>query len=150
MSHLQVYMPQSRWETVILLPVLALIILRHCLLLFLGPVPTKPQLKQHLLQIWMPANPLNFKSPQGQQETWSLAKFFSANAAYVEILQKEVKQIFNSSIGCGADMQSMYHTEFIDQDAMQCNQCIERCAKYKFNMVWQSVIDSITRSSQCT
>ncbi|KAA0988079.1 OmpA family protein, partial [Pseudonocardia sp. EV170527-09] len=45
-------------------------------------------------------------------------QIFSANAAYVEILQKEVKQIFNNSIGCGADMQSMYHTEFIDQDAI--------------------------------
>jgi OmpA-OmpF porin, OOP family len=39
------------------------------------------------------------------------------NLQYVEILQKEVKQIFPSNKhGCGAATDAMYHTEFVDQD----------------------------------
>lgn len=35
---------------------------------------------------------------------------------YMDILQKEVKQTFNNPTGCGADSNSMYGTEFMDQD----------------------------------
>lgn len=35
---------------------------------------------------------------------------------YMQILQNEVKQIFNQNNGCGADGNAMYGTEFMDQD----------------------------------
>jgi len=40
------------------------------------------------------------------------------NASYLDILQKEVKRIFNHPIGCGALTDGAYHTQFIDQDAI--------------------------------
>lgn len=36
----------------------------------------------------------------------------------MEILQKEVKQIFNHPTGCGAENYANYHSEFIDQDVI--------------------------------
>lgn len=40
------------------------------------------------------------------------------NPQYMEILQKEIKQIFNYNIGCGALTSEIYHSEFIDQDTI--------------------------------
>lgn len=38
------------------------------------------------------------------------------NPKYMDILQKEVKQIFNNPTGCGADSNPMYGNNFADQD----------------------------------
>ncbi|MFI9458534.1 OmpA family protein [Acinetobacter sp. NPDC052428] len=40
------------------------------------------------------------------------------NPQYMEILQNEIKQIFNYNIGCGALSSEIYHSEFIDQDTI--------------------------------
>ena len=40
------------------------------------------------------------------------------NPQYMEILQNEIKQIFNYNIGCGALSSEVYHSEFIDQDTI--------------------------------
>lgn len=40
------------------------------------------------------------------------------NPQYMEILQSEIKQIFNYNIGCGALSSEVYHSEFIDQDTI--------------------------------
>ncbi|MDH5818823.1 OmpA family protein [Acinetobacter pseudolwoffii] len=40
------------------------------------------------------------------------------NPQYMEILQNEIKQIFNYNIGCGALSSDVYHSEFIDQDTI--------------------------------
>ncbi|KGH47812.1 membrane protein [Acinetobacter idrijaensis] len=40
------------------------------------------------------------------------------NLQYMEILQNEIKQIFNYNIGCGALSSEVYHSEFIDQDTI--------------------------------
>ena len=40
------------------------------------------------------------------------------NPQYMEILQNEIKQIFNYNIGCGALSSKVYHSEFIDQDTI--------------------------------
>ena len=40
------------------------------------------------------------------------------NPQYMEILQNEIKQIFNYNIGCGSLSSEVYHSEFIDQDTI--------------------------------
>src|SRR5690606_34992598 len=40
------------------------------------------------------------------------------NPQYMQILQTEIKQIFNYNIGCGALSSEVYHSEFIDQDSI--------------------------------
>ncbi len=40
------------------------------------------------------------------------------NSSYIDILQQQVKQIFNSPLGCGAAAEASYHTEYTDQDAI--------------------------------
>ena len=40
------------------------------------------------------------------------------NANYVGILQKEVKQIFNTTRDCGIETDAQYHGEFVDQDTI--------------------------------
>ncbi len=50
------------------------------------------------------SQPAKFQITTGATGDLVTCQIFSANAAYVEILQKEVKQIFNNSIGCGADI----------------------------------------------
>ncbi|WP_216934342.1 MULTISPECIES: OmpA family protein [unclassified Acinetobacter] len=40
------------------------------------------------------------------------------NPQYMEILQNEIKQIFNYNIGCGALSSDVYHSEFVDQDTI--------------------------------
>ena len=40
------------------------------------------------------------------------------NPQYMQILQDEIKQIFNYNIGCGALSSDVYHSEFIDQDTI--------------------------------
>ncbi len=45
-------------------------------------------------------------------------QLYSGNASYIDILQKEIKQIFNHHMGCGAETNANYHTEFIDQAAI--------------------------------
>lgn len=40
------------------------------------------------------------------------------NPQYMEILQNEIKQIFNYNIGCGALSNEVYHSEFTDQDTI--------------------------------
>ena len=45
-------------------------------------------------------------------------QLYSGNASYINILQQEIKQIFNHTMGCGVESNANYHTEFIDQDAI--------------------------------
>ncbi|RDC52046.1 OmpA family protein [Acinetobacter sp. RIT592] len=40
------------------------------------------------------------------------------NLQFMEILQNEIKQIFNYNIGCGALSSEVYHSEFTDQDTI--------------------------------
>ena len=40
------------------------------------------------------------------------------NPQYMEILQNEIKQIFNYNIGCGTLSSDAYHSEFTDQDTI--------------------------------
>lgn len=40
------------------------------------------------------------------------------NPQYMEILQNEIKQIFNYNMGCGALSSEIYHSEFTDQDTI--------------------------------
>jgi len=45
-------------------------------------------------------------------------QLYSGNASYIDILQQQIKQIFNHNIGCGVENNTRYHSEFIDQDAI--------------------------------
>lgn len=40
------------------------------------------------------------------------------NQSYIDILQQQIKLIFNHPIGCGALAEASYHTVYIDQDAI--------------------------------
>ena len=101
-----------------LLPVLALIIFAALFAFIFRACTDKATTETAPAANMNASQPAKFQITTGATGDLITCQIFSANAAYVEILQKEVKQIFNNSIGCGADMQSMYHTEFIDQDAI--------------------------------
>lgn len=66
------------------------------------------------------------------------------NASYLEILQKEVKQIFNYPIGCGALTDSAYHTQFIDQDVIPS---VLRLVKGRSNISLQWIGDQLSIQS---
>lgn len=62
--------------------------------------------------------PAMFQISMGHQGELVTCRIYSGDLNYIEILQGQVKQIFNHANGCGADHQSKYHQTFINQDAL--------------------------------
>jgi OmpA-OmpF porin, OOP family len=64
------------------------------------------------------SEPAKLQLSTGSTGDLTTCQLYSGNASYIDILQKEIKQIFNHNIGCGIESNPSYHTEFIDQDAI--------------------------------
>ncbi|TCB51483.1 OmpA family protein [Acinetobacter sp. ANC 4779] len=64
------------------------------------------------------SEPAKLQLSTGSTGDLTTCQLYSGNASYLDILQKEIKQIFNHNIGCGVETNVSYHTEFIDQDAI--------------------------------
>lgn len=64
------------------------------------------------------SEPAKLQLSTGSTGDLTTCQLYSGNASYIDILQKEIKQIFNHNIGCGVETNASYHTEFIDQDAI--------------------------------
>lgn len=63
-------------------------------------------------------NPAILKISTGSQGEIVNCQVQMNDPKYMQILQNEIKQIFNYSIGCGAVANENYHSEFIDQDTI--------------------------------
>ncbi|WP_407303276.1 OmpA family protein [Acinetobacter sp.] len=64
------------------------------------------------------SEPAKLQLSTGSTGDLTTCQLYSGNASYSDILQKEIKQIFNHNIGCGVETNAKYHNEFIDQDAI--------------------------------
>ena len=64
------------------------------------------------------SEPAKLQLSTGASGDLTTCQLYSGNANYINILQQEIKQIFNHNMGCGAESNANYHTEFIDQDAI--------------------------------
>lgn len=64
------------------------------------------------------SEPAKLQLSTGSTGDLTTCQLYSGNASYIDILQKEIKQIFNHNNGCGVETNASYHTEFIDQDAI--------------------------------
>ncbi|OAL81657.1 hypothetical protein AY606_02715 [Acinetobacter sp. SFB] len=64
------------------------------------------------------SEPAKLQLSTGSTGDLTTCQLYSGNASYIDILQKEIKQIFNHNIGCGVETNASYHTEFIAQDAI--------------------------------
>ncbi|TCB55903.1 OmpA family protein [Acinetobacter terrestris] len=103
-----------------LLPLIAFIILAALLALMFKACSDKKETE--------PANgvsaqtatsePAKLQLSTGSTGDLTTCQLYSGNASYIDILQKDIKQIFNHNIGCGVETNASYHTEFIDQDAI--------------------------------
>ncbi|NNH35550.1 OmpA family protein [Acinetobacter sp. NIPH 2377] len=103
-----------------LLPLIAFIILAALLALMFKACTDKKETEP---ASGVPAQTATSESAKLQLSTGSTGdlttcQLYSGNASYIDILQKDIKQIFNHNIGCGVETNASYHTEFIDQDAI--------------------------------
>ncbi|MGB9191627.1 MULTISPECIES: OmpA family protein [unclassified Acinetobacter] len=64
------------------------------------------------------SEPAKLQLSTGSTGDLTTCQLYSGNANYIEILQQEIKQIFNHNTGCGVENNSRYHSEFIDQDVI--------------------------------
>ncbi|MCG2609290.1 OmpA family protein [Acinetobacter sp. SM34] len=64
------------------------------------------------------SEPAKLQLSTGATGDLTSCQLYSGNANYIDILQNEIKQIFNHPIGCGVENNARYHSEFIDQDVI--------------------------------
>ncbi|MFH7764484.1 OmpA family protein [Acinetobacter sp. BSP-28] len=64
------------------------------------------------------SEPAKLQLSTGSTGDLTTCQLYSGNANYIDILQQEIKQIFNHNTGCGVENNSRYHSEFIDQDVI--------------------------------
>jgi len=117
-SPTSVYSSKSEEKRSFLLPVFALIILAALFAFIFRTCTDKPDSEITPANNVSASQPAKFQITTGATGDLVTCQILSGNASYVEILQKEVKQTFNNSIGCGVDTQNIYHTAFIDQDVI--------------------------------
>lgn len=62
--------------------------------------------------------PAMFQISMGHQGELVTCRIYSGDLQYIDILQAEVKRIFNHVNGCGAEHHSQYQQSFVNQDAL--------------------------------
>lgn len=113
------YREEEKKKTGFLLPLIAFIILAALLALIFKACSDKTETEPTSMATQTAASePAKLQLSTGATGDLTTCQLYSGNAGYIDILQKEIKQIFNHNIGCGAETTESYHTEFIDQDAI--------------------------------
>ena len=103
-----------------LLPLIAFIILAALLALMFKACSDKKETEpaSGVATQTATSEPAKLQLSTGSTGDLTTCQLYSGNASYIDILQKDIKQIFNHNIGCGVETNASYHTEFIDQDAI--------------------------------
>ncbi|OTG66170.1 hypothetical protein B9T25_10195 [Acinetobacter sp. ANC 4470] len=101
-----------------LLPLIAFIILAALLALMFKACSTKKEPVSTPVSTQAASEPAKLQLSTGSTGDLTTCQLYSGNASYIDILQKNIKQIFNHNTGCGVETNANYHTEFIDQDAI--------------------------------
>lgn len=103
-----------------LLPLIAFIILAVLLALIFRACSGKKETESvgGLATQTTSSEPAKLQLSTGAAGYLTTCQLYSGNANYINILQQEIKQIFNHTMGCGVESNANYHTEFIDQDAI--------------------------------
>lgn len=110
---------EEKKKTGFLLPLIALIILAALLALIFRACSDKKETEPTTMATQTAASePAKLQLSTGATGDLTTCQLYSGNASYVDILQQNIKQIFNHNLGCGAETTANYHTEFIDQDAI--------------------------------
>lgn len=113
--------PPEKQKSGWLLPLIALIILGLLVSLFLRYCNNKDQSAVNNDPTAMTnanAQPAFFQLNTNAAGDLVTCQARIGNPTFVENIQKEVKQLFNHSIGCGIDSSQQYHAELIDQNAL--------------------------------
>lgn len=111
---------EEKKKSKFLLPLIAFIVLAALLALMFKACSDKKQTEP---ASGVPAQtatsePARLQLSTGSTGDLTTCQLYSGNASYIDILQKEIKQIFNHNNGCGVETNASYHTEFVDQDAI--------------------------------
>lgn len=141
--------PEEEKKGGFLLPLIAfLILLGLCLFLFKACSQ-----KESDAQISEATPVVNATQPATLQLSTSstgdlvTCQILANNPSYMDILQNEVKQIFNHNIGCGASDSAQYAGEFIDQDSIPSVLKIVKGVP-NINLVWKGDQLSIQGGTQ--
>lgn len=111
---------EEKKKSAFLLPLIAFIILAVLLALIFRACSGKKETEPvgGLATQTISNEPAKLQLSTGASGDLTTCQLYSGNANYINILQQEIKQIFNHNMGCGAESNANYHTEFIDQDAI--------------------------------
>lgn len=111
---------EEKKKSSFLLPLIAFIILAALLALMFKACSDKKETEpaSGVATQTATSEPAKLQLSTGSTGDLTTCQLYSGNASYIDILQKDIKQIFNHNIGCGVETNASYHTEFIDQDAI--------------------------------
>lgn len=104
-----------------LLPLLAFIVLAALLALIFKSCSHKKETEPTTAQVptqVAASEPAKLQLSTGSKGELTTCQLYSGNASYLNILQKEIKQMFNHSVGCGIEANANYQNDFIDQNSI--------------------------------
>lgn len=107
---------KSNW----LLPLIALLVLLGLITFLYKACSNKEEPATSSTTVAQPAasQPARLQFTTGVDGALTNCQIQTGDANYMDILQQQVKQIFNFATGCGAVSNASFHTQFIDQDTI--------------------------------